>query len=275
MSASAAQADPCPSCGADLPRNASFCPACGTPADAGSTSRLEVPLDETGPVPVALKRAEPHFFGVTPPYLLLAVALVLLVLALVLLFGGGWPYGLIVLGVAALLLAAFLELARRRPHSAVTRASTDARERAGSWWDAWRERAAVTAEARRIHNGLAVVDAERRAALLDLGRAAHAGDGVAEAGVRAHLTELDDRERDLRRALDERLEQAGRRIYRAKLSVQETVMATPNKPSEPYPPPGEATPPEPAIVPEPHPPPNEGNPPSPGTDPGKQEDPRN
>ena len=275
MSASAAHADPCPHCGADLPRNASFCPACGTPADAGATSRIDVPLHETGPVPVAFDRAEPHFFGVPPPYLLLGVAVVVLVLALVLLFGGHWPYGLIVLGIAALLIAAFLELARRRPQSPVTRASTDARARAVSWWDTWRERAAATAEVRRIHTGLAVVEEERRTALLDLGRAAHAGDSSAEAGVRARLTELDDRERDLRRHLDQRLEQAGQRIHRARLSVQETVMVTPNEPSQPYPPPGEATPPEPAIVPEPYPPPNEGNPPSPGTDPGKQEDPRN
>jgi hypothetical protein len=32
---------------------------------------------------------------------------------------------------------------------------------------------------------------------------------------------------------------------------------------EPYPPPGEATPPQPAIVPEPYPPPDEGTPPAP------------
>jgi hypothetical protein len=34
-------------------------------------------------------------------------------------------------------------------------------------------------------------------------------------------------------------------------------------PSEPYPPPDEATPPQPAIVPEPYPPPDEGTPPEP------------
>jgi hypothetical protein len=34
-------------------------------------------------------------------------------------------------------------------------------------------------------------------------------------------------------------------------------------PSEPAPPPGEATPPQPAVVPEPYPPPDEGNPPEP------------
>ena len=44
-------------------------------------------------------------------------------------------------------------------------------------------------------------------------------------------------------------------------------MSTPN---EPFPPPGEATPPRPAIVPEPHPPPDEGTPPTPGAGAGAQ-----
>ena len=45
-------------------------------------------------------------------------------------------------------------------------------------------------------------------------------------------------------------------------------------PSEPYPPPGEATPPEPAIVPEPYPPPDEGTPPSPAVVPEPSPDPK-
>jgi len=40
-------------------------------------------------------------------------------------------------------------------------------------------------------------------------------------------------------------------------------MVAPNEPSAPYPPPGEAEPPTPAIVPEPSPPPDEGTPPTP------------
>jgi hypothetical protein len=219
-------------------------------------------------VPVSIDRAEPHWFGVTPPHLLLAVAVVTLVVALFLFVGGHWPYGLIVLGLAALLLAAFLEAARRRPHSTVTRGSMDVRERAGSVLETWRARAAATAEARRVQNGLFLIESERRTALLELGEAAHRGDGIAEAGVRARLAELDAGEAELRRGLEERLEQAGERIYKARLSVQDTVMVNPNQPSQPYPPPGEATPPQPAVVPEPYPPPDEGTPPVPAPDPG-------
>jgi hypothetical protein len=64
------------------------------------------------------------------------------------------------------------------------------------------------------------------------------------------------------RTLESRAE-AGERIREARLGVQETMMVTPRLPSEPYPPPGEATPPQPAIVPEPYPPPDEGTPPTP------------
>ena len=45
-------------------------------------------------------------------------------------------------------------------------------------------------------------------------------------------------------------------------------------PPEPYPPPGEATPPEPAIVPEPYPPPDEGTPPAPAVVPEPSPDPK-
>jgi hypothetical protein len=59
---------------------------------------------------------------------------------------------------------------------------------------------------------------------------------------------------------DRTLGEAGERIRKARLPVQETMMVTP---PEPTPPPGEATPPQPAIVPEPYPPPDEATPPEP------------
>ena len=117
MSASQVAADTCPNCGAGLPATARFCPACGVQVDAGSTVQEQIPPNETGPVPVSLQRSEPHWFGVAPPQLLLSVAVVAFVFAIVLFATGHWPFGLILLGAAALLLAAFLEAARRRPRS--------------------------------------------------------------------------------------------------------------------------------------------------------------
>jgi hypothetical protein len=43
--------------------------------------------------------------------------------------------------------------------------------------------------------------------------------------------------------------------------VRKQLMST--TPTDPYPPPDEGTPPEPAVVPEPYPPPDEGTPPVP------------
>jgi hypothetical protein len=262
MNASKATAEACAACGAELPYGARFCPDCGAASTPeGSTVRAELPPEETGAV--SYVRPEPRLFGVAPPAPLLAVAVVTLVVALVLFIAGLWPFGLIVLGLGALLLAAFFELAGRRPTSPLTRATIDARARTGSMLETWRVRAAATADARRIHNGLARVADERRAALLHLGDAAHRADGIAEADARARLDGLDRREAELREELDRRLEDAGERIRQARFAVDETMMVTPNEPSSPYPPPGEATPPQPAIVPEAYPPPDEGTPPVP------------
>jgi hypothetical protein len=265
--------DACPHCGADVPTRARFCPECGTElAERGNrTLQVEMPSEETGPVPVSMQVSEPRWFGVTPPSFLLGLAGVLLVLAIVLLVAGHWPYGLILLGLSALLLAGFMEAARRRPHGheAVARAGSDVRERARSRLEELRARSTAAAEARRIQSGLLLIEAERRPLLADLGAAVHAHDGTAEAAARAQLTELDEREAALRGQLDDGLAEAGERIRKAKLPVQDTMMVLP---SEPSPPPGEATPPQPAVVPEPYPPPDEATPPQPAPDPDRDED---
>jgi hypothetical protein len=221
------------------------------------------PPREWRSTPVSISRVEPHWFGVTPPVLLLGVAATVLVLAVLLVVSGHWPFGLILFGLAAVLFAAFVELARRLPQLAVTRASVVARERTGVVWETWRARAVAAADVRRIHSALALLGAERRTVLFELGAAAHRGDGLAEAGARARLSELDEREALLRRELEQRLELAGERIQRARFSVEDTMMVSPNEPNDPYPPPDEGTPPLPAVVPEPYPPPDEGTPPVP------------
>ena len=270
MSASQVAADICPNCGADLPRDARFCPACGVQVNAGSTVQAAVPPNETGPVPVSVQRSEPHWFGIAPPRVLLAISAIAFVFAIVLFATGHWPYGLILLGAAALLLAAFLESARRRPESGVTRTSVDARERARSSWETLRARQVAAAEARRIQSALLLLDSDRGRALQDLGAAVHAGDAEAEAAVRAHLAELDAHEAELRTRLEVALGEADERIRKARLPVQKTMMVLPTEPS---PPPGEATPPQPAIVPEPYPPPNEADPPQPARIPEPTPDP--
>jgi hypothetical protein len=208
----------------------------------GWTVPASVPPNETGPVPVSLQRGEPHWFGVAPPQLLLAVGATAFALALILFATGHWPYGLILLGAAALLLAAFLEAARRRPDSGVVRASVDARERARSSWETLRARQVATVEARRIQSALIRLESDRRSALQDLGAAAHGRDAPAEATARARLAEVDAHETELRAQLDGTLGDADERIRKARLPVQDTMMVLP---TEPGPPPDEATPPDP------------------------------
>jgi len=261
MSASPAPADSCPHCGADVPLRARFCPECGTELEepANRTLEVELPPPEEGPVPVSRHDAEPRWFGVTPPSLLLALTAALFVLALVLFALGHWPYGLILLGLAALLLAVFLEAARRRPQEhAALRAGTEARERVRSRVEELRARSSALAEARRAHGDLLLLESERKARLADLGAAAHARDSTAEAAARAALADLDRREAELWSSLEARQRATGERIRKAKLPVQDTMMVAPAEPQ-----PSPAQPPQPAVVPEPYPPPDEGDPPQP------------
>jgi hypothetical protein len=243
MNASAPAAEPCPHCGAELPTLARYCPECGSDLGAG-----DVPEEEA---PVTYESSEPRWFGVAPPQLLLGVAVGAFVFALVLAALGHWPYGLILLGVGALLLAAFLEGAKRRPEEhPLARSSSHARERAMSSLEAWRARSAAAAESRQIRTSLAFLESERRELLLELGTAAYRHDADAQDEARAKLSRLDARDWELRGRLDEADRQARERIRRARLPVEETIMTVP---SEPAPPPDEGTPPTPPVVPEPRP----------------------
>jgi hypothetical protein len=191
------------------------------------TERVELPPDETGPVPVSLMRTEPHWFGVTPPSFLLGVALAAIVVAIVLFAVGSWPAGLILLGLGAMLLAVYLETARRRRHSFVARVSADVRERAGSGRESLRVRSVVAMETRRLHGELLLLRSQRRDLFLALGEATHRGDETAAKAAQARLAELDARQAELEAAREAQLADAGERIRRAKLSVQETMRVPP------------------------------------------------
>src|SRR3954452_12668067 len=206
MSASQAATDLCPRCGAGVPSRARFCPECGTPLEepGNRTQIVQLPREETGPVPINVQRAEPRWFGVAPPTLLLGVSIAALVLAIVLFAAGHWPYGLILLGIAALLLAAFMEAARRRPHEhAAVPGGSRVGERARSTWEEWRARSAAAGEARRSPIELMLSDSERNRQLGFLGAAAHRRDSTGEAPARSQLEALDEREAALRARLEE------------------------------------------------------------------------
>jgi hypothetical protein len=229
-------------------------PASRDPAD--QTRRVQLP-DETGPVPVSLAHAEPRWFGIPPPLLLLGLAVLSFALAVALFAAGSWPFGLILLGLASLLTAAFLEVARRRPDTTFTRASSQAAVGARSWassrLELVRARSSAVAEAQRVRGARAVIESERRAARLRLGEALQSEDEESAGAARQRLAELDRADAALQPRLEERLALADERIRRVRMSVQETMVVRP----EPYPPPDEGNPPTPAPVPEPYPPPEE------------------
>jgi ABC-type multidrug transport system fused ATPase/permease subunit len=203
---------------------------------AEDTRRLELP-DETGSVPVSVAYAETRWFGVPPPLLLLGVAAASFAVAIVLFAVGSWPVGLVLLGLSALLAAAFLETARRRPDSAFTRASAGAAGGARTWastqLDLVRARSRAIAEVQRVRATRSVIESERRMAALRLGEALSSEDGEAAEAARERLLALEQAEN----ALDGREEawkaQAAERIRRVRFSAQETMVVMP----EPSPPP--------------------------------------
>jgi hypothetical protein len=269
---SAAQAIPneCPDCGAELPVSARFCSACGATI-GGDNLMQDGPPPEASPGPMTRQRVEPRWFGLPASVLLLCLGFAALGAAIGLFASGAWPWGLVVLGIAILLLGAYVELERQGPESPLARRSgllfADTRSQAASTSEVVRARVSAAVDRRRAQTQLDLIESERRPVLVQLGEAVWTGDAFAEAAARARLAELDDRRVGVEQELESRLGVAGERIRLARLPVDETVLVAPNEPSAPYPPPDEGTPPTPTPVPEPYPPPDEGTPPPPSPGP--------
>lgn len=167
----------CPNCGVAVPEGARFCPSCGT-----TVAGADAP------------RARPHWFGLTPPTALLVLAVGLLTAAVVLIVLGSWVAGLLVLGLALLFGAGFLETGRRKPDSAIVEASDKgggARARAGSAAQAYVTRSTARREINRRRAEAMRLTSEREGLLRRLGEAVYAGgDGSDE---RAAIQDLDAR----------------------------------------------------------------------------------
>lgn len=200
------------------------------PAD-GETRRVELP-DEAGPVPVTIVHAEPRWFGVPPPLVLLGLTALCFVLAVVLFATGSWPAGLILLGLSALFCAAFLEIAKRRPDSTLTREAHTAVLRARSWassrLELARARSSTVAEAQRVRAARAVIESDRRQALLQLGEAVQSEDDAGEATARDRLAELERAEQALAGRVEARRVEADERIRRVRMASEHTMVVPPD-----------------------------------------------
>jgi hypothetical protein len=257
----------CVNCGSRVPQRSRFCPECGQRVGNGpdETTVEALPTHETGPVPVELSTVEPRFFGVTPPAAILALAAASLALGIALLATGHAIVGGVLLGVAVVFAAFFVELARRVPDARVSRLSTGAvgtiRAHAGLAVEAVSAHSSARLELFRMRRELADLLAERGESMRALGEAVYAGDEEGTESARSRLEELDG----LVAAKEEEMEQttagAMERIQRAQLQVQPTQIETPTPIPEPFPEP--SPPPQPVPVPEPTPEPSE--PPGPTT----------
>lgn len=258
----------CPTCGSRLVRGARYCPQCGRPTDGGDTRVLDLPPEETGAVPVHVTRAEPRLYGVTPAALALAVGGAALALAIVFFVIGPWPIGLILLGIAILLVLLFFEAARRRPRGTRSRSTAEAlddfKARAGVAADALASRGRAARELARTRRELRQMWALRNRLLFELGEAVYGGDDEGSRTARRRIDELDRLAAEREVEMQNVVEGTRRRLEQRRLEVQPTIVAeTPHQPEQPTPAPGEGNPPEPARIPEPYPPPDEGSPPQP------------
>jgi len=267
VSASPIQDSACLECGEELAPGARFCSSCGVPVGG-------VPSVETVPGPVVRESVERRWLGLPARFVLLCLGFAAFGAAIGLFATGSWPWGVALLLLAIVLLAALGEATRRSAdawmqHS--SRLAADGRAHAATTAEVWRTRLDTALSRWRSRSRLDAISVERGPALQALGDAVWRGDTSAERGARERLVELEQEGKRIEDELAVRLAGADERIRRARLPVQDTLMVTPNEPSAPYPPPDEGNPPQPARIPEPYPPPDEGTPPEPAPDPGQTE----
>jgi hypothetical protein len=267
MSASPIQDSPCLECGEELAPGARFCSSCGTPVG-------KLPPVETVPGPVVHESVEQRWLGMPARFVLLCLGFAAFGAAIGLFATGSWAWGIVLLLLAVVLLAALGEATRRSADAWMqqsSRLAADGRAHAATTAEVWRTRLDTALNRWRTRSRLDAISVERGPALQTLGDAVWRGDKSAEHEARERLVELEQEGKRIEDELAERLAGADERIRRARLPVQDTLLVTPNEPSAPYPPPDEGNPPQPAQVPEPYPPPDEGTPPEPAPDPGPTE----
>lgn len=265
MSASLLPESACRSCGEQLPRHARFCPGCGAAVDT------EPPALETASGPVVREQVEARWLGIPARFLLLCLGFAAIGAAIGLFVSGRWAWGFVSILFAAIVFAALAEATRRQGSVLVERSArraADGRAQVATAAEVWRTQLDTALTRWRSRSQLDRLDRDRAPALQALGEAVWRRDKQAERDARKRLEELEAERARVEKEAADRLAGAEQRIRLARLPVQETVLVAPNQPSQPYPPPDEGNPPQPAQVPEAYPPPDEGTPPTPAPDPG-------
>jgi hypothetical protein len=214
-------------------------------SDRDETKVEELPPDETGPVPITVMHAEPHWFGLTPTGSLLAIGVAAVGVAVVLLVLGSVVAGIVVLAVGVFVLATLWW----RPVAKALAGPVDlARVTISTQSETRRRIAGLRAE-------LGELERQREERLKWIGEAVYAGDDAATESLLEDLEEIDELATGKREEMERTMQEATERIGRARLETGRTEAVS----LEPYPPPDEADRPEQPDVPEPYPPPDEGD----------------
>src|SRR5207244_4584710 len=106
MSASPIEESACRNCGEELVPAARFCSSCGTPVS-------DLPALETGPGPVVHESVERRWLGLPARFVLLCLGFAAFGAAIGLFATGSWVWGIVMLLLAGILLAALGEATRR------------------------------------------------------------------------------------------------------------------------------------------------------------------
>jgi zinc-ribbon domain len=209
----------CPACGAEAPPGSRFCPQCGAKLDDGSE-----PAEQSGATP---RRSRSPSLTV----LLLAVSGIALVAGIVLVALGTWVVGLVLMGIALLLLAIALEAARRRPQAPAVgtgRGLGSVRARAGAATDVLLAQTTARREILRRRKELMVLDTTRSDLTRELGEAVLSGEQARVDEVRKRLSEVDQAIAANQQEIARITEKAAERVSRARLPVQPTELVGPD-----------------------------------------------
>lgn len=206
----------CPNCGSSVPASSRFCPECGRPltpeAAASATAAFAAPLH---------RRLWP------PDPLLLIVALIG-VGGIILLIGGRWEWGLVVLLLAGLVFLSQREVERRAARATLA----SLRERFSAHRDVLTARSRGQLELFRARRELAELEAQRARGYQDLGRVVFEEDDAGTEASRGALDALVERIRGKETEIQALVEQIDERVRRAQAGVQPTEkMAQPPEPA--------------------------------------------
>jgi type IV secretory pathway VirB3-like protein len=201
--------------------------------DDDVTQAQALPPHETSASPVEVTVAMPRYFGLTPPTLLFGIATATLAIAITLAILSHWVAAIVLAVLVLVELLLFFGLARRKPDTAVAKASVRAFDRARDRVEWVVRSTTVRTEAgrkvTRLRHELLELDARRERGLRELGAAVLDGDDDAVTGVKARLTALDE-ERAAKEAEMRAIEEAAREhLERGRLHVQPTVVKPPGE----------------------------------------------